>query len=132
MTKEEFIRDVGSRIPPAHPDTEWYFREECIRGKFLLYDGKENKCVCTTCGYEFDIAPGEYSRMHGLQDICPACDTPAICLSAGRGRKCYQEQHRLLTFAADGKSLWIVSHDILVSFDDFAKARLNRYAHTYL
>ena len=50
MAKEEFIRDVGSRIPPVHPDTEWYFREECIRGKFLLYDGKENKCVCTTCG----------------------------------------------------------------------------------
>ena len=127
MTKEEFIRDVGSRIPSAHPDTERYFREECIRGKFLIYDGKKNKCVCTNCGYEFDIAPGEYSRMHGLQDICPACDTPAICLSAGRGRKCYEEQHRLLTFAADGKSLWVVSHDILVRFEDFAKAQLYKY-----
>lgn len=127
MTNEEFMRDVGSRIPPAHPDTEWHFREECIRGKFLLYDGKKNKCVCTNCGCEFDIAPGEYARMHGLQDICPCCDTQAICLSAGRGRNCYQEQHRLLTFAADGKSLWVVSHDILVRFDDFAKARLYRH-----
>ena len=126
MTKEEFIRDVVSRIPPAHPDTEWHFREECIRGRFLIYDGKINKCVCTHCGYQFDIAPGEYAHMHGLKDICPLCESEVICLSAGRGRASHTELHRLLTFASDGKSLWAVSHDIIVRFDDFARAQLYR------
>ncbi len=127
MTQEEFIREIGNKIPPAHPDTERSFREFCIRNKFLLYDGKKNKCVCTNCGGGFDIAPGEYSRMHGLKDVCPTCGSEVICLSAGRGRACYEERHRVLTFASDGRSLWVVSNDILVRFDDFAKAQLYRH-----
>ena len=127
MTKEEFMRDIGSKIPPARPDTEQQFREFCIRNKFLLYDGKKNRCVCTNCGGGFDIAPGEYSHMHGQRDVCPSCESKVTCLSAGRGRACYEERHRLLTFASDGESLWVVSNDILVRFDDFAKAQI--YIH---
>lgn len=125
MTTEEF-KEIAKQIPPSHPSTEWSFRSECIKGKYLLYDGKKNKCICTNCGHEFDIAPGEYSHMHGLKDICPCCEAEAICLSAGRGRRQCQERHRLLTFASDGKSLWMVVNDILVSFDDFAMAQIYR------
>ena len=129
MTKKEFMRDIGSKIPPARPDTEQRFREFCIRNRFLLYDGKKNRCVCTNCGGGFDIAPGEYSHMHGQRDVCPSCGAEVICLSAGRGRARYEERHRLLTFASDGKSLWVVSNDILVRFDDFAAAQLYRYVN---
>lgn len=127
MTVEEFARDIGSKIPPAHPDTEQRFRDECIRNKFLIYDGKKNRCVCTNCGHEFDIAPGEYSHMHGLQDECPCCEATCICLSAGRGRRSYDEKHRVITFASDGKNLWMVSNDILVSFEDFERAQIYRH-----
>ena len=127
MTTAEFARKVGSRIPPARPDTERRFREECIRNKLLIYDGKKNRCICTSCGFEFDIAPGEYSHMHGRQDRCPCCESVCICVSAGRGRNKYEEKHRVITFASDGKSLWIVSNDVLVSFEDFAKAQIYRH-----
>lgn len=125
MTNEEF-REIAKQIPPSHPNTELSFRLDCIRNHFLIYDGKRNKCVCTTCGYEFDIAPGEYSHMHGLRDVCPCCERDSVCLSAGRGRGKYEERHRLLTFASDGKSLWMVMNDILVRFEEFGAAQLHR------
>lgn len=125
MTIEEF-KEIAKQIPPSHPDTEWSFRVDCIRNHFLLYDGKKNKCICTTCGYEFDIAPREYSHMHGLLDECPCCGAEAICLSASRGRGCYEERHRVLTFASDGKSLWMVTNNVLVKFEEFGTAQIYR------
>ena len=125
MTVEEF-REIARQIPPSHPDTERSFRDECIAHKFLIYDGKKNKAVCTNCGYEWDIAPGEYSRMHGLKDVCPCCKEELVCVSAGRGRRSYEEQHRLMTFASDGKNLWIVQNDVLVSFVEFGEAQIYR------
>ena len=125
MTVEEF-REIARQIPPSHPDTERSFRDECIAHKFLIYDGKKNKAVCTNCGYEWDIAPREYSRMHGLKDVCPCCEAELVCVSAGRGRRSYEEQHRLMTFASDGKNLWIVQNDILVSFVEFGAAQIYR------
>ena len=125
MTNEEF-REIAKQIPPSHPHMEWSFRMDCIRNHFMIYDGKKNRCVCTTCGYEFDIAPGEYSHMHGQRDICPCCETESICMSAGRGRRCYEERHRVLSFASDGKNLWMVMNNVVVRFDDFGIAQLYR------
>ena len=125
MTVEEF-REIARQIPPSHPDTERSFRDECIAHRFLIYDGKKNKAVCTNCGYEWDIAPREYSRMHGLKDVCPCCEAELVCVSAGRGRRSYEEQHRLMTFASDGKNLWIVQNDVLVSFVEFGEAQIYR------
>lgn len=125
MTNEEF-REIAKQIPPSHPHMEWSFRMDCIRNHFMIYDGKKNRCVCTTCGYEFDIAPGEYSHMHGQRDICPCCETESICMSAGRGRRCYEERHRVLSFASDGKNLWMVMNNVIVRFDDFGIAQLYR------
>lgn len=125
MTVEEF-REIAMQIPPSHPDTERSFRDECIIHKFLIYDGKKNRAVCTNCGYEWDIAPREYSHMHGLKDVCPCCEAELVCVSAGRGRRSYEEQHRLMTFASDGKNLWIVQNDVLVSFVEFGEAQIYR------
>lgn len=125
MTVEEF-REIAMQIPPSHPDTERSFRDECIIHKLLIYDGKKNKAVCTNCGYEWDIAPREYSRMHGLKDVCPCCEEELVCVSAGRGLRSYEEQHRLMTFASDGKNLWIVQNDVLVSFVEFGEAQIYR------
>lgn len=125
MTVEEF-REIAMQIPPSHPDTERSFRDECIIHKLLIYDGKKNRAICTNCGYEWDIAPREYSHMHGLKDICPCCEEELVCVSAGRGRRSYEEQHRLMTFASDGKNLWIVQNDVLVSFVEFGEAQIYR------
>ena len=125
MTVEEF-REIAMQIPPSHPDTERSFRDECIIHKFLIYDGKKNRAVCTNCGYEWDIAPREYSHMHGLKDTCPCCEAELVCVSAGRGRRSDEEQHRLMTFASDGKNLWIVQNDVLVSFVEFGEAQIYR------
>jgi hypothetical protein len=125
MTVEEF-REIAMQIPPSHPDTERSFRDECIAHRFLIYDGKKNRAVCTNCGHEWDIAPREYSHMHGLKDICPCCEAELVCVSAGRGRRSYEEQHRLMTFASDGKNLWIVQNDVLVSFVEFGEAQIYR------
>lgn len=125
MTVEEF-REIAMQIPPSHPDTERSFRDECIIHRLLIYDGKKNRAVCTNCGYEWDIAPREYSHMHGLKDVCPCCEEELICVSAGRGRRSYEEQHRLMTFASDGKNLWIVQNDVLVSFVEFGEAQIYR------
>lgn len=127
MTVEEFKRDVASRIPPAHPDIEQDFRDECIRHRFILYDGKKNRAVCTNCGNEWDLAPGEYANTHGTPDECPCCGEKVFRMSAGRGRLCYEEKHRLMSFASDGKSLWIILNDILVGFTKFGRAQL--YIH---
>ena len=128
MTTKEIEKMFAEQIPPSHPDTERYFREECIVNRLLIYDGRKNKAVCTCCGNEWDIYPGEYSRMHGLKDTCPECGEILICASAGRGRAKYEELHRLMTFASDGRSLWIVQNDIFVHFRDFAQAHLGIHA----
>ena len=128
MTSKDIEKMLAEQIPPSHPDTERYFREECIVNRLLIYDGRKNRCICTTCGSEWDIYPGEYSRMHGLRDRCPECGEEVICVSAGKGRAKYEELHRLMTFASDGKSLWIVQNDILVKFEEFAKAQLYMHA----
>ena len=125
MTTEEF-RKIAVQIPPSHPDTEWSFRQDCIRNRFLLYDGRKNKAVCTHCGYRWDIGPGEYSHMHGRKDICPECTAELICASAGKGRQYATEYHRVMTFASDGKNLWIVQNNVVVRFDDFDKAQIYR------
>ena len=127
MTTQEIER-MFKQIPPSHPDTERYFRDECIVNRLLIYDGRKNKAVCTSCGCEWDTYPGEYSRMHGLKDTCPECGETLICVSVGKGRAKYEELHRLMTFASDGKNLWIVQNDILVHFREFAKAQLGIHA----
>ena len=124
MTTKEIEKILSEQLPPAHPDTEQYFRDCCISNHLLIYDGKRNKAVCTSCGAEWDIYPGEYSRLHGLNMQCPECGEMTICVSAGRGRAKYEELHRLMTFASDGKSLWIVQTDILVKFERFERAQL--------
>ena len=116
MTTQEIERMFSEQIPPSHPDTERYFRDECIVNRLLIYDGRKNKAVCTSCGCEWDTYPGEYSRMHGLKDTCPECGETLICVSVGKGRAKYEELHRLMTFASDGKNLWIVQNDIFVHF----------------
>ena len=128
MTTQEIERMFSEQIPPSHPDTERYFRDECIVNRLLIYDGRKNKAVCTSCGCEWDTYPGEYSRMHGLKDTCPECGETLICVSVGKGRAKYEELHRLMTFASDGKNLWIVQNDIFVHFREFAKAQLGIHA----
>ena len=128
MTTKEIEKMFSEQIPPSHPNTEQYFREECITNRLLIYDGKKNRAVCTSCGCEWDIYPGEYSKMHGLKDTCPECGEVVTCVSAGIGRAKYEELHRLMTFASDGKSLWIVQNDIFVHFREFSKAQLGIHA----
>ena len=119
MTPEEFKEQIAVQIPPADPDCEDIFRSRYIKTALLIYDNKRRKCTCTRCGMEQDIYDGEYARMHGLQHYCPECNELCIAVSAGRGRKCYEERHRVMTFASDGKNLWSVTNDILVDFTKF-------------
>ena len=128
MTTKEIEKMFSEQLPPAHPDTEKYFREDCIVNRLLIYDGRKNRAVCTSCGSEWDIYPGEYARTHGCRSTCPECGEVVICVSAGKGRAKYEELHRLMTFASDGKSLWIVQNDIFVHFREFAQATLGIHA----
>lgn len=124
MTPEEFKEQIAVQIPPADPDCEDIFRSRYIKTALLIYDNKRHKCTCTRCGMEWDIYDGEYARMHGLQHYCPECNELCIAVSAGRGRKCYEELHRVMTFASDGKNLWSVTNDILVDFTEFGAPSL--------
>ena len=59
MTSKEIQKMLAEQLPPAHPNTEQYFRDYCIVNRLLIYDGKKNRAVCTACGSEWDIYPGE-------------------------------------------------------------------------
>ena len=119
MTPKEFNEQVAVQIPPADPDCEAVFRSSCIKTALLIYDNKKHECVCTRCGARWEIYDGEYARMHGLQDYCPECNELCIAVSAGRGRKRYEERHRVMTFASDGKNLWSVINDLIADFSEF-------------
>ena len=129
MTEIIEYEEMQKRIADLNPFTEKMtedFYTECVDKSFTIYDGRKNKAVCTRCGIEWDTYPREYSRLHGLEGVCPQCGSLNVYLSAGRGRQCYEEYHRVLSFAESGGTLWAFLNWIIVRFDPFGRPDLSR------
>lgn len=123
VTLEEMTK-IMEEIPPSDPEMFEDIHFNILHGGYLIYDGKKNRAVCTRCGYEWDIAPGEYSHMSGRKDICPQCELTLTCLSAGRGRQKYSEYHRMLSFAEKDGTLWAVLNEVIPDFRNFGRPHL--------
>ena len=80
MTDEEIRKRVVAKMPKDLTDIEDFIRQQCIFGEYIYYDGKKNKAYCTACGGEYDLAPGEFSGMHGRKCECLFCGTETIAL----------------------------------------------------
>lgn len=120
-------------VPPSNPAMIEKCYTDYIKKSYIIYDGKRNKAVCTRCGSEWDIAPGEYSRMHGLQERCPCCEDTGILLSAGRGRQCYTEYFRVLSFAEHNGAMWAFLNEVIADFAPFGRPEMyNRLTNIYI
>lgn len=115
ITDKEMARRIDE-LPPEDPNMKETFFMDYIKHGYIIYDGKKNKAVCTRCGQEWDLYPGEYAGLHGLKDICPYCESENILLAAGRGRKDKTEYHRLLSFSEHKGTLWAFLNSIIVDF----------------
>lgn len=115
MDYDEMARRLAE-LPPDDPDMMEAIYMDYIDKGYIIYDGKKNKSVCTRCGHEWDLYPGEYSRMHGLAETCPYCESPCMLLAAGRGRKCFTEYIRLLNFVEHEGTLWGFLNYIIADF----------------
>ena len=125
LTQEDLSR-MQEKIPPSDPAMTEAIFQEYIKEGYIIYDGKRNKAVCTRCGEEWDIYPGEYARMHGLQEECPCCSSVGILLSAGRGREKFTEYHRVLSFAEAEGTMYAFLNSIIVKFRPFGRPELFR------
>lgn len=124
--EEKDMRRLIEKLPPSDPIMEETLFMDVIEHSFTIYDAKKNRAVCTRCGEEWEIAPGEYARMHGLEGICPCCCSRNIYASAGRGRACYEEYIRLLHFTEHEGTLYGFLDYITVSFKPFGRPSLLR------
>ena len=123
MARRDMINMLKD-VPPSDPEMEDRIYTEYIRNGFIIYDYKKNKAVCTRCGSEWDIAPGEYSRMHGLQERCWICGDGGILLAAGRGREKYTEYHRVLSFAQANGTMYAFLNCIVARFENWGRPSL--------
>lgn len=122
----EDMREIVKDIPPSDPQMEETIYFDVIREGYLLYDDKNHTAACTRCGYQWEIAPGEYAHMSHQRDRCPSCEEELTCLSAGRGRMRFGEYHRVMSFAEKDGTLWAVLNEVAAVFDNFGRPSLNR------
>ena len=113
-------------VPAPDPEMEERCYNEYIRNGYIIYDGRKNKAVCTRCGYEWDLYPKEYSRLHGLKETCPCCAQENILLAAGRGRQRYTEYFRVLSFAEHQGAIYAFLNNVVATFENFGRPTLNR------
>ena len=111
-------------VPPSDPDLVETCYQEYIKKAYIIYNGRQNKAVCTRCGSEWDLYPGEYARLHGLQDECPICGEHGTLLSAGRGRQCYTEYFRVLSFAEHQGKIYGFLNEVIADFKPFGRPQL--------
>lgn len=122
----EEMEKLLEQVPPEGSDLLETFYTDYVTNGYILYDGRKNKAACTRCGTEWDLYPGEYARMHGLREDCPYCGAINILLAAGRGRQCYTEYHRVMSFAEAGGTLWAFLNYIIVDFRDMGRPHLRK------
>lgn len=123
MNKEEMAQLLQD-VPASNPSMEEWIYTVCIRGGYIIYDSRKNKAVCTRCGSEWELYPGEYSRMHGMGERCPCCGEVGILLAAGRGRSKYTEYLRVLSFACYEGTLYAFLNSIVARFETFGRPTL--------
>lgn len=113
-------------VPPSPPEMTEKIYNEYIEKSYIIYDGKKHKAACTRCGAGWEIAPGEYARMHGLKGWCPVCGEAGQLLSAGRGRQCYTEYFRVLSFTHHNGALMAFLNEVIAKFEDMGRPELYR------
>ena len=128
MTDEEIRKKVVAKMPKDLTDIEDFIRQQCIFGEYIYYDGKKNKAYCTACGREYDLAPGEFSGMHGRKCECLFCgSTDTIALSAGRGRQKLSEFFRLISYGRRGRTVWAALWEIEVNFEKYGAPEIRKF-----
>ena len=120
----EEMKRLLDQLPDEDPNLKETFYEEYVTNGYIIYDGKKNKAACTRCGNEWDLYPKEYSRMHGLRELCPCCGAENTLLAAGRGRQKFTEYHRVLSFSEKDGTLWGFLNYLIVSFEDMGRPQL--------
>ena len=123
MEVEEMDK-ILKQLPPTDPELKEKIFTEYIRGSYIIYEGKKNRAACTRCGHEWELAPGEYARMHGLKDECPCCGEECILLSAGRGRNCYEEYHSILSYEEAEGTIYGFLDRIIARFEEMGRPSL--------
>ena len=118
----ELLKDV----PPSPPEMTETIFNEYVEKSYIIYDDRKHKAACTRCGEEWEIAPGEYARMHGLKGTCPVCGAEGVMLSAGRGRQCYTEYFRVLSFTHHNGALMAFLNEVVAKFENMGRPKLYR------
>lgn len=125
MKKEKMDR-ILAKLPKDPPDTEAWVRENCVLGKYLIYDIKEDIAVCTSCGEwidNIDMLKGA----HGEETVCPHCMEDVTALSKGRGRIGRTEYFRLLLLNRREKTVYGTLWEYTVDFTMMGPPRLSRW-----
>ena len=128
MTDKDIREKVVAKMPKNLMDVDDFIRQQCIVGEYIYYDGKANKAYCTSCGSEYDLAPGEFSGMHGRKCECLMCgNNETIALSAGRGRQRLSEFFRLISFGRRGRTVWAALWEIEVNFEKYGAPEIRKF-----
>ena len=124
IMKENDMARFLEDVPPSDPALVETCYSDYIKHGYIIYDGKRNKAVCTRCGEEWDICRGEYAGLHGMTDWCPECGSQCTFLTAGRGRQCYTEYFRVLSFAEHQGKIYGFLNEVIADFKPFGRPQL--------
>lgn len=126
IVKKEKMEKILAKAPAEPADLDEWIRQELVVQSFVIYNTKENTAVCTRCG-STNLIGREYTGRHGEKTRCPDCESEVTLLSEGRGRQCYTELFRLLTWARKGKTAYGRLYEIDASFEIPGLPRLHKW-----
>ena len=126
VIEDKKMAKILAKVPPETPDLDDWIRQELVVQSFIIYNTRENTAICTRCG-STNLIGREYTGRHGEKTRCPECETEVTILSEGRGRQCYTEAFRLLTWTRKGKAVYGRLYEIDASFEIPGIPRLQKW-----
>lgn len=118
------MEEILAQFPPEPNGVEDWIRKSIIRGRYIIFDNKEEWAVCTHCG---TVWRPDIKMKHNSRYWCPNCESYRLAKAAHFGRKKLTEYFRILTFAREGRTVYARLWEIDVDFSEPDQSNIRRW-----
>lgn len=119
------MKKILDQFPPEPAGVEQWIRKSIIRGRYIIFNNKEEWAVCTHCG---TVWRPDIKMKHNSRYWCPNCKGQKhVAKAAHFGRGKLTEYFRILTFAREGRTVYARLWEIDVDFSEPDQANIRRW-----